>query len=217
LIGILLGELERQGLRQRTLIVLVSDHGEAFYEHGYEGHARDLYGETVRTPFVIGLPFRLEEGLVVDTGSQNVDVWPTLFDLIGIPRSTVTDGRSRLSELLGIAREEDDADVGVAHLDRTWGRRDVEPRSIIAITQHPYRLIVPDEENELDEIELYNVESDPTEQKDLAQLDLDTVEELSRYAQDYFEDQIAPWGDEERVELDEMHLRQLRALGYEIE
>jgi arylsulfatase A-like enzyme len=217
LIGVILEELRKQKLRQRTMIVLISDHGEAFYEHGHEGHARDLYGETIRTPFLIGLPFRLEEGLVVESSSQNVDVWPTILDLLGMPALTVADGRSLLPDVLAETEVPEDGRILVAHLDRTWGKRDLAPRPIVSITMSPYRLIYPDPGNLLDHVELYDLESDPLERHDLANIQTGMVDELSRHAERYLEDQSAPWGDEERVELDDLHLRQLRALGYVIE
>ena len=50
LLGHLFRGLEERGLRERTLIVFSSDHGEAFGEHGGEGHARNVYGEVTQTP-----------------------------------------------------------------------------------------------------------------------------------------------------------------------
>ena len=63
---------------------MASDHGEAFGERGFEGHAREVYRETTEVPFLISFPFRLEPGVVVETRTQNVDVWPTMLDLLGI-------------------------------------------------------------------------------------------------------------------------------------
>jgi len=59
LLGVLVEDLNRRGLRDKTLIVVASDHGEAFGEHGREGHARDVYSEVVTTPLIISFPFRL--------------------------------------------------------------------------------------------------------------------------------------------------------------
>jgi len=87
LVGSLVADLDRRGLREKTLIVLASDHGEAFGEHGREGHARDVYSEVVTTPLILSFPFRLDEPLVVDAVSENVDLWPTLLDLLGLPPS----------------------------------------------------------------------------------------------------------------------------------
>ncbi len=47
-------------------------------------------------PWIVSLPFRLEPGVVVETTVQNVDIWPTLLDLLGVPALPETDGRSRL-------------------------------------------------------------------------------------------------------------------------
>jgi arylsulfatase A-like enzyme len=49
LLGHLFSELVERGLRERTVIVFSSDHGEAFGEHGGEGHARNVYGEVTQT------------------------------------------------------------------------------------------------------------------------------------------------------------------------
>jgi len=89
-----LGEIEGSDLFDRTLVVIAADHGESFYEHGMEGHARNLYREVTETPFILVLPFRLEPGLVVETPVQNVDVWPTVLDLLGLPGLPGADGRS---------------------------------------------------------------------------------------------------------------------------
>jgi hypothetical protein len=66
LLGHLFNDLEERGLRERTLIVFSSDHGEAFGEHGGEGHARNVYGEVTTTPLIMSFPFRLEPGVVVE-------------------------------------------------------------------------------------------------------------------------------------------------------
>jgi arylsulfatase len=58
-VGFLLTELESRELLDRTLIVIAADHGEAFFEHGFEGHARNLYREVTETPFIVSFPFRL--------------------------------------------------------------------------------------------------------------------------------------------------------------
>jgi arylsulfatase A-like enzyme len=55
-LGRLLDGLQSRGLRERTLVVLTSDHGEALGEHGNRGHATTLYEEQVRVPLLIHLP-----------------------------------------------------------------------------------------------------------------------------------------------------------------
>jgi len=98
--------LDESGLAQKTVIVMTSDHGEAFRERGVEGHARRVYKETTEVPFIVGLPFRLDPGIVVTKRSQNVDIWPTILDLLGLPVPEGSDGRSLLPEVLAAARGE---------------------------------------------------------------------------------------------------------------
>ena len=66
-IGYLLEWLAHFGHLENTLIVLASDHGEAFLERGYEGHAREVYRESTEVPLLLSFPFRLEPGIVVKT------------------------------------------------------------------------------------------------------------------------------------------------------
>ena len=73
------------GLADKTIIAIASDHGEAFLEHGVEGHARNLYQEVQDVPLILYLPFRLDPGITVNTPVANVDLWPTLLDLLGLP------------------------------------------------------------------------------------------------------------------------------------
>ena len=66
LLGALVEQLDRLGLLDETVIAIASDHGEAFQEHGREGHAKNLYSEVTRVPFIISLPFLLDPGIEVE-------------------------------------------------------------------------------------------------------------------------------------------------------
>ena len=63
-IGAVVESLNDANLLQRTVIAISSDHGEAFLEHGKEGHARNLYREVVQVPFIIVLPLILDHVLM---------------------------------------------------------------------------------------------------------------------------------------------------------
>ena len=66
IIGRFLYDVDELGLLPNTVVVIGSDHGEAFQEHGFEGHARNLYREVAQVPFIIILPIVLDPGIVVD-------------------------------------------------------------------------------------------------------------------------------------------------------
>lgn len=88
--------LAELGVRDDTLLVVLSDHGEAFGQHGYWQHARTVYDEMVRVPLLMRLPAdtRLPARGTSDTPVALADVAPTLmelFDLGGpLPTSSVS-------------------------------------------------------------------------------------------------------------------------------
>jgi len=82
-VGKLLAELDRRGLRERTLIVFTSDHGEEFVEHGGCFHLNTLYEEVLRVPLIVsapGLTPRRVRALV----PASVSIAPTILELVGI-------------------------------------------------------------------------------------------------------------------------------------
>lgn len=223
-IDTLLAYLVEWELDDDTLVVLLSDHGEAFRERGLEGHARAVYRETTEVPFLLSFPFRLESGAVVTTRTQNVDVWPTLLDLLGIEVPADIDGRSRLPEILAAARGEtspgfsEAPEIGFAHLDGTWGRRDRETRNLIAVTEDGLRYLrtaPPAAGGEVRE-ELFDATIDPAELENLAEERPEIVARLRAFADERMADE-PPWGESPRRDINELELNQLRALGYQIE
>jgi arylsulfatase A-like enzyme len=82
LIASLLAELDRLGLAESTLVVLLSDHGEAFGEHGALDHGYASHQEQLHIPLVFRGP-GIPAGRRVDAPSSIVDVAPTILDLAG--------------------------------------------------------------------------------------------------------------------------------------
>lgn len=218
LIGHLLDELTERGLRENTLIVFASDHGEAFGDHGNEGHARDVYGEVTTTPLIISFPFRLEPGLVVDSRTANVDLWQTILELTGMPALDDTDGQSRVPEIIATARGEalPEPENAFAMLDQSWGRDGHEPAPLVAVNHGPWRMF--HSAMQPNRPELYNKLTDPGEQKNLAEQNPELVEELKSVILDHLAGPPAPWGGEsESIEMDHLQIDQLRALGYGVQ
>jgi len=210
----LVDELEHLKLRDRTLIVIASDHGEAFGEHGMEGHAKDLYTETTHTPVILSLPFRLERGIVVDVPTQNVDLWPTLLDLLDLPGLRETDGASRMPEILGDP-DAPGAAVDYAELDRNWGKPETEPVWQVAVRKGRYRIVY--DEALAAAPAIFDLDTDPSE---LTPVDVSAAlrADLESQVLRYLERPVA-WeaGSVPRVAVDDTHLGLLRALGYGIE
>jgi arylsulfatase A-like enzyme len=77
-IGVLLDELESRGLTDDTLVVVTSDHGEEFLEHGGTLHNGKLYEELVRIPLLMRVPGQGPSRFSASV--RNIDVMPTILD-----------------------------------------------------------------------------------------------------------------------------------------
>jgi arylsulfatase A-like enzyme len=212
-VGRLLDELEQRGLAEKTIVVIAADHGEAFYEHGSEGHATTLYREVTGVPLVIALPFRLDPGVVVEPMVRNVDIWPTLYDLLGMPPVEGVDGRSLLPLVEAAARGEPPPETppAWAYLDTSWGRQNIPASPLLSLRTGNERFLFPSTVPQLSE--LFDHLDDPREQVNLSRELPDRVAELRVLAEEHLKQPIT-WGKPMEVEIDEIRLGQLRALGY---
>ncbi len=93
LVAHFLDELEALGIAERTFVVLLSDHGEAFGEHGLLEHGLGGHEEQLRVPLVIRGPGIAGGRRRADTASL-VDVLPTVLDLLGLPPAAQAQGTS---------------------------------------------------------------------------------------------------------------------------
>lgn len=80
-IGHLLKAIDEMGLRESTLVVLTSDHGESLGEHDYVGHGRHLYENIIRIPLLVRWPGKVVAGKMVKTPVSLVDIAPSIVDL----------------------------------------------------------------------------------------------------------------------------------------
>jgi len=219
LLGILFDELNQLGLRQRTLIVFSADHGEAFGEHDGEGHARNVYGEVTTTPLILSLPFRLEPGIVVEARSKNVDLWPTVLELVGLPALPDVDGHSLVPQIVAAAHGEPQPEsdgVAFAQIDQRWARTRERPAPMVAVNEGRWRLVfragLPGQS------ELYDKSQDPMEEEDVAAQQPEVTEQLNEMVAGYLDSPPPPWGEDAPIiNVDEMQMNQLRALGYGVQ
>lgn len=111
-IGVLRTALERLGLLDRTLIVVTADHGQVFdpaHDYGvpdqnlrtYNRHGFTLYDEEIRVPLILRFPGKIAEGRVVKDPVSLVDVFPSVEELTGLPASKGLSGRSLVPLIQG--------------------------------------------------------------------------------------------------------------------
>lgn len=85
-VGRLFERLRAAGLYDDAVILVTSDHGEAFWQHGVWGHNSALWEEMVRVPLVVRLPDRADlAGRRIDPLVSPMDVLPSLCEWLGLP------------------------------------------------------------------------------------------------------------------------------------
>jgi arylsulfatase A-like enzyme len=158
--------LETWGLLENTVLVVTSDHGEAFGEHGTLEHGRVLYDELVRIPLVMTGPPPFQGGRRIRGGVGLVDVMPTLLDRAGLLALDGTDGVSAMSLVEGTSPGR--IVFSQERLNRDNTSEDVE------MVRHSIRsarwkvIVTWDQRAGTVVEEVYDLEKDPAERFDLA-------------------------------------------------
>jgi len=151
-VGRLLDLLQRRGEYEDALIAVVSDHGEEFLDHMGSGHGKTLFEEMIRVPFWLKLPGGRRAGERIDADVGLVDLLPTLLSALDLPPAPPGEGR----DLLGGSEPP-------ASLPQV-ARLELEGRDLGAVVDGDWKLIL----DLADGREwLYDLSTDPTEQRDL--------------------------------------------------
>lgn len=212
--------LTESGEMDRTLVVITSDHGEAFRERGIEGHARRVYRESTEIPFVVIFPFALDPGVSIDIPTNGVDVWPTVLDLVGLPSLSPSEGVSRKPDILARLRGETlepDSEPGYTYLDQRWGQPSEERHfPTVGIVDGDLRYVYTQEFTGNLRQELFDHAQDPAELRDVSTERPEDMKRLEQLAVEYLEREPVWDSGVNNLELNELELNQLRALGYEI-
>ncbi len=157
--------LEKLGLLQETVVILTSDHGDEFNEHGGLSHDDKLYSELIDVPlFIYGTDRRSVCDILVST----IDIPPTILDLFGIESPPSFQGQS----LLTADRYPDRVVCGEAINQKSIKGGDIN-RDIYYCRQGNLKLIVRADTGQR---ELYNLKKDPWEQLNIAETSPQTAE-----------------------------------------
>ena len=204
-LGVLLVTLEAKGLLDESLVVFVSDHGEEFLDHDSVLHGYTLYEEQLRIPLMIRhpeLPARRVSRL-----SRQVDVLPTLLELLGIPIPEPVQGES----LATVMKAEQSPDAGdEAPVFAEGSLRAVKTVALDSYTRGDWKLIetrVPEARRQL-----FNLRDDPQERHDRLASEPEVAERMGAELR-RFRDAL-PVGRSETVPLSEAEIRELQSLGY---
>jgi arylsulfatase A-like enzyme len=213
----LVADVRSAGKAGDWLFVHLSDHGEAFMQHGALGHGLHVYEEEVRIPLILCAPGSgLPRGMTISPPVSLLDVYPTLVDLCGLPApGSPLQGRS-LGRLL--ARPEETWTRPLFLSSRTRGNA---PSKQVGLRLGGYKLVVTRSRTRWD-AELFNLSLDPREEHDLSEELPLLSQAMERMLRAWLEGSSATRapraprspGPKAPPELDEGVLRELRALGY---
>ncbi len=163
-IGRLLEGLEAMGALENTIVVITSDHGEEFGEHGFFGHGQRLYSQVLHVPLLLIAPGRIPRGRRIATPVSLSSLPATLVDLLGLSTSSPFPGGSLARYWNGRGHRGASMDALVlSEIDDDDGRRREGPPAR-AIVSEGKVYIHSDGERE----ELYDLWSDPSETHDLS-------------------------------------------------
>jgi arylsulfatase A-like enzyme len=171
--GDFLDQLEGEGVGDSTCIIVTSDHGEEFMEHGRFFHDRaDLYDELIRVPLIVYCPRRFAGGRSVDQQVGLTDIAPTILALAGIPAPPTMQGTNLMPVMLdGAAPRETSV---VSEVDASIEKRE---GVTVAVRKGRYKLI---DSSEWDAPQLYDLHDDPGETRDLNASSGEIVRELRK-------------------------------------
>jgi choline-sulfatase len=160
LVGRLVAVLRAKNLYDRSLIVVLSDHGEGLGDHGELEHGVFLYNETVHVPLIVKMPGARGAGRRVSAVVQHIDLVPTLLDLVGLPVPPELRGRSLVPVLRG--RRADTVPESGVYAEALYPRYHFGWSELYSLTDGRYRYI------RAPRPELYDLHEDPGEQHNLA-------------------------------------------------
>jgi arylsulfatase A-like enzyme len=216
-LGRFFAKLAQLGRTDSTLIVLTSDHGEEFKDHGSMGHKSSLFREQVRVPLIVSQPKLVAAGQRIETPVSGVDITPTILDLLKRPPLARAQGVSLVSYLQ--PKSENVKRSPSRHLFAEMGPLGVDwegDSHLKAVRNERYKLIVSyDQESK----RLFDWVDDPLEKKDLyeAKKGSSEIRDLEAQLDKFVRDGLAynaEFREKNEIEIDEQTRQRLRALGY---
>jgi len=215
-IGIVLDLLERRGALENTIVAVVSDHGEGLWDHlspaealnsaaaprdyFYRPHGKVLYEELVRTPMILKGP-GIPAGQRIDSPAENVDLFPTLLELCDLAMPDGLHGQSLVPAMHG---EETGREHVFSSVDMFC--------SSVRTASEGWKLIVPTEHFPKRKVELFDIRTDPSELKNLAEARPEVVARLRATLDEWTA--AHPTQTNLGQKKDQQTLDDLKALGY---
>ena len=162
-VGEILKALQETNQLDDTVIVLASDNGYFYGEHGLSVERRLAYEESIRMPLFVRYPRTIKAGTVRDEFALNIDLAPTLLELAGLTPPVSAQGRSLVSLLKGSGSEWRTSFLIEYYSDKVFPR--IQKMGYKAVRTERYKYIHYLELDGMDE--LYDLKADPYEMKNI--------------------------------------------------
>ena len=202
----LLSELD---IKDQTLVVLTSDHGEEFFEHEGWGHGQSVFEETIHVPLVFYSPMMIGAGQRIPHLVELVDIFPTLLDLCEIPVHDMLPYKIDGISLVSSFKQESPPPLRSAVLSElTQGGHSArclrtEKYKVIEISAGMRTLRLA-----------YDMEHDPGEKQDIYEKDNKQIQSLFSRLENILKAASNKAFKIKKTRLDEKQKEQLRSLGY---
>ena len=195
--------MRQERLLDDALVIVTSDHGEEFFEHGGVLHGRTQYEEVLRVPLVFVGP-ALPSGLRVAAPVSLLDVLPTTLALVGVPSPEVADGEDLRPLLRGAGPRR----LLLRPLFGEADHNNREPDMLRSLRQGRLKLHL---DRSTGALRLYDLADDPGERLDVAAARADAIVPLRELLDRFLRIQpvVAP-----ALQLAPEEIEKLRALGY---
>jgi len=193
----LFGWLDRRGLLDRSLVILVADHGEELTDHTLYGHCNGVWDSLTRTPLYLRWPDG-PRGRRIDAAVQNLDVMPTVLDILGIASTEL--GLEGTSLLPRIHNDLNDQRFSFADYGRYR-----------SVDDGRFKLVY---DGISAKATLYDLRTDPGEQEDLYRPDHPEAQRLGHALNEWLRSSGQWQHFEQALEAAQENQEQLRALGY---
>jgi arylsulfatase A-like enzyme/predicted Zn-dependent protease len=203
-VGRLVAWLQKGGLDQKTILVILGDHGESLGSHGEGTHGYFLYDGVLHVPFIVAAPFDELSGVRVDSQVSLVDAFPTVLALAGLDCTTRVHGRSLLPSMF---RQKATGEV-YAYSESMAPNLQYGWSALHSLRSPRYKLI------QAPRAELFDLAADPEERRNVVEqhrgVAREMTEALGRLMAETGRDAPAP----EAADLDKETVERLAALGY---
>lgn len=203
-LGRLIGFLRSERLIDQFLVILTSDHGEQFLEHGSVLHSDDQYQELLGVPLILRGP-GIPRNVRIEAPVSLVDLVPTVLAVLGLTGGTEASDGLDLSPLW--QKPASTATSGEVFRDRYLFAEASAANLRLAVRHGGYKLIY---DRATGEDELYDLAADPREQTDIS----DDQPEIAQRLRERLLRRAEHGAEGARVELSPEETEHLRALGY---